>query len=155
MLAIERERLVKRSAPDIQRLTRNGKHQIEVHIVEAGDAEDLKGAKHHVAAVHAAKSIEQSFVQRLDPHGNAVHAKFAQQPRFLDRDGGGVAFDGPFGCAQKIQPFHCREDLSPLSEVQQGWRASAEKHGFRTAIERNQFELTNQTIDVSIDRFAT
>jgi hypothetical protein len=41
---------------------RNGKHQVDVHVIETGLAEHVEGAEHHIPAVHAPELVEQGFV---------------------------------------------------------------------------------------------
>ena len=83
MLALHGHCLVQRVAPDIHRLRRDGKHQIEVHIVEAGRAQNVERLEHLFARMDAAKSLQQLFVERLHAHRNAVDSEIAEQFAFV------------------------------------------------------------------------
>jgi len=109
--------LAKSGAPGIHRLAGNGEHEIEIDVVETRLAQDVERFENHVAAVNAAEAIEERFVEGLDTHRNAVHAEIAKELGFVQRNGGWVAFDGPFFRAEEIESLHGAQDLFPLTQV--------------------------------------
>ena len=104
--------------------------------------------------MHAAQAIEQRLVERLHAHGNAVHAEVPEQPGFVERYRGGIAFNRPLGRAQQSQTIHRVEDLFPLTEIEQGRRAAAEKDRARLEFVRDPLQFAEKSRNVAIYFFA-
>ena len=154
MFAGHRHRLVQRRVPDVHRLAGNRKHQIQVHVVKTGGAQGVEGFENHFARVNPAEAIQQFFIERLHAHGNAVHAKVPEQFGLVERDGGGIAFDGEFLRAQQVQAVHRFENLFPLAKVQQRGRAAAEENRFGPQVCGDKFHFADERGDVTVDQFA-
>lgn len=97
----------------------------------------------------APEPIQQRGIERLHAHGDAVDTIRAQQSGFVQRDGGRVALDRPFGGSQQPEPRHGLEDLPPLAQVQQGRGAAAEINRFGLQVCRYQLEFMDQRPDVA------
>ena len=83
--------------------------------------------------------FEQAIVERLHAHRDAVDAKLAEQFRLLCRDGGRIAFDGPFdgGAHRRVTPYQrlrgggasvARVECSACRRRKRWWTVVAAKH---------------------------
>ena len=102
MFTAESDSFVERCTPDVERLARDGEHQINVDVVEARPPESVEGFENHLAAVNAAETIEELFVQRLDAHGDTVDPVIAPELRLIQGNRGRIALDGPLRGTEEI-----------------------------------------------------
>ena len=154
VFAAESDGFVERLFPHGHGLTGDGEHEVEVDVVESRAAEDVEGFENHVAAVNAAKAVEEIFIKGLDAHGDAVDAEVAPEFCLVEGDGGRVAFDGPFRSAEEVEAPHGFEDASPLFQVENGGRAAAEEDGVGPEIVGDEFKFANEGVSVTLDQFA-
>ena len=82
----------------------DGEHQIEVDILEAGLAEEVKSRFGLRGGVGAAEGAQEGVVPGLHAHADAVDAEGLKEGGFGGRDGGGVHFESPLS------------QLSPMEE---------------------------------------
>ena len=101
--------------------------------------------------MNASEAVEQSIIEGLHAQGNAVDAAASEQFSFVERQGGRIAFDGPFGYAGQGKPLRSAEDSLPLAQVEERGGAAAEKYGARPEVGGDPFELANQRTYVAID----
>ena len=104
--------------------------------------------------MNPAQPVEQLLVQRLDTHGNSIHAEGTEQSGLVGRNGCRVAFHRPLQRPKQVEPLHRFQDLFPLPQVEQRRRAAAKENCVRTQIERDQFHLPDQRRNVAVDRIA-
>ena len=154
MFAAQAHGLVERRAPDLHRLPRDGEHEVEVDVLKAGGSQRVVGAEDHVAGMNAPETVEQSFVEGLHTHADAVHAVFEPEAGLVGGDRGGIAFDGPFLCAQQAEFLEGAEDVPPLLEAQDRGRAAAEEDRARPQVGGDQLQLAHERLDVALDEIA-
>src|SRR5580658_3984733 len=104
--------------------------------------------------MHAAKAVQQRVIERLDAHGNSIDSAIAQQPGFVEGDGGGIALDGPFREAGPAQAPDGLQNAFPLSEGKPGGSAAAEKNGLRIQVGSRALQLAEQGPDIADDEWS-
>ncbi len=83
--------------PGAEGLAGEGKHEVEVEVVEAGFAGGGDGAANVVGGVDAAEADEIGGVEALGAEGDSVESGGTHGGEFGDVYGTGVAFAGDFG----------------------------------------------------------
>ena len=128
----------------IHRLARQAEHEIEVDVVEPGIAQLPVRVDCGRDGMHAADHVEQLVVERLHAHGDAVHAKLAEESCLLRRDRRWVAFDRPFGRAG-----NSFQDAPHQRSRQQAGRSAAEKNRLGGKLRCEPFEFAQHGAHVT------
>ena len=139
MLSAQGQGLIQGAVPDVHRLARDRKHQIDVDVLEAGLSQNVITTEHHVAAVDTPQPVQQRLIERLHAHGNAIDTELAQEGRFIRRNGRRIALHAELRSVAQAQPMKGRQDRLPLLEGQQRGSSAAEKHRLGSAILGDEF----------------
>ena len=118
VFAPECDGLIHGRLPRLHCLAGNGKHEVDIDVVEPRAAQPVERLEHHLARVDAAKAKEQVCIERLHAHRDAVHAVLSKQVGLIRGYGGWVALNRPLVGAEQVEPLHRREDALPLWQAQ-------------------------------------
>ena len=121
-----------RRLPLGERLGGNGKHEVEVHVVEARLAQDFIRTLGLLRAVDAPEDGQQRRVPRLHAHADPVDAQRAEQARFFQRNRRRVHLQRPFRERAQVQSLaHPREQVIQLRRGKRARGAAAEENRLR------------------------
>ena len=154
MFAAEGERFTQGRAPHVHGLRGNGKHEVDVHVVEARLAQRVETLEDLLAGMNPPQTLEQRGLERLHAHGDATDAGIAPEPGLFQRDRGWIGFNGPFRGAEQVKTFHGAQDGFPLAQIQNRRRAAAEENRGRLEVGRDHLQFTHQRGHVAIDELA-
>jgi len=89
----------------IEALLRQGIHQIQIEIADAGGAQLLHRAMRVVRGVYTAEQLERARRKRLRTQGHSIDARLRIFRKPAALDGAGVRLQGDFNVRRNLDPL--------------------------------------------------